>query len=221
MTDSTKQETDDLRVYCDFDGTIAQKDVGYHLLSHFSEIGNDDLVELWQSQKIGARECLQIEVSRVKAPREEMITYIDQFKLDPYFRKFVETLRAKEIKLTLLSDGLDFYIKYLLNKNGFGAIELHTNQAIVGERSLEVRFPYDDGCDKCGTCKGERIRALNKRDEFSGQTVFIGDGYSDLCAVSEADILFAKSDLSRYCDNARLPYRPYENFQDVLDSLFI
>ncbi|MFQ5607797.1 MAG: MtnX-like HAD-IB family phosphatase [Candidatus Zixiibacteriota bacterium] len=216
---STKVE-ETLHVFCDFDGTIAVKDVGYHMLSHFSTVGNDDLIELWNTRRIGARECLLIEAKRVNATREEMIAYVDQFELDPLFAKFVRLARMRGAAPIALSDGLDFYIDHLLEKHNLGDLERYANKALFEGRTLRVEFPYGNGCGRCGSCKAERIRAISKRDNANGQVVFIGDGYSDICAIDETDILYAKSDLRRYCESENIPHRPFETFADVIDSLF-
>lgn len=220
MTIPITTEKNTLRVFCDFDGTIALKDVGYHMLSHFSTVGNDDLAELWNSRKIGARECLKIEASRINASREDMLAFVDRFELDPEFKDFVRLASEHAAPPIALSDGLDFYIDHLLQKHGLGHLERYANRAVFAGRSMTVEFPYDNGCGVCGSCKAQRILEIKKRDNITGQIVFIGDGYSDICAIAETDILFAKSDLRRYCESKNIPHRPFETFADVSKSLF-
>ena len=220
MTNTVSTCKNTPRVFCDFDGTIALKDVGYHMLSHFSTVGNDDLIELWNNRKIGARECLRIEASRTSATRDEMLAFVDNFELDPAFADFVKLTTQSGAAPIALSDGLDFYINHLLQKHNLGDLECHSNRAVFDARSLTVEFPYNDGCGECGSCKAERIRSIKKRDNFAGQIVFIGDGYSDICAISETDILYAKSDLRRYCEKENIPHRPFETFADINRSLY-
>lgn len=212
---------EDYLIFCDFDGTIAEVDVGYRMLSEFSTVGNADLEELWNTRKIGARECLQLETSRVQSSCETMLAYVDQFALDPEFAGFVEFVEAAGQQVIVLSDGLDFYIKHLLQKYGLERLELHTNHAVCNADSLGVEFPYSDGCGVCGACKGERIRTIKARERFTGTTVFVGDGYSDICAIEEADLLFAKSDLLSYCDDKNIPHKPFETFADIGRALFV
>ena len=207
-------------IFCDFDGTIARRDVGYHLMTHFSTQDNSDLQELWNSRKIGARECLKIEASRIDATKEEMIAYADQFDLDEHFPEFVRRARERSNKIIVLSDGLDYYIQRLLTKHGFGDLETYANRGVFDGRKLIVEFPYNSGCGVCGSCKGARIREIVRRENFSGETVFVGDGYSDLCAIGETNLLFAKSDLRRYCEAENIAHTPFETFADVARALF-
>jgi len=217
---SSSGANEDYLIFCDFDGTIAEVDVGYRMLSEFSTVGNADLVERWNTRTIGARECLLLETARVQASRAEMLGYVDQFAIDSEFAGFVEFGESVGERVIVLSDGLDFYIKHLLHKYGLQRLELHTNHALCRGKSLAVEFPYNAGCGVCGACKSERIRTIKVRENFSGTVVFVGDGFSDICAIEEADILFAKSDLRRYCLDKDIPHIAFETFGDVGKALF-
>ncbi len=217
---SHSDSSEDYLIFSDFDGTIAEVDVGYRVLSSFSITGNDDLEELWNTHKIGARECLKLEVERIKSTREKMLAYVDRFALDSEFVRFNQFVADKGRNVIVLSDGLDFYIQHLLNKHGLERLELHTNRAVFKADSLEVEFPYNDGCGNCGACKAERIRTIKSRESFHGKVVFVGDGYSDICAIPEADILFAKSDLQKYCLSENIPHTAFETFADIGAALF-
>lgn len=206
--------------FCDFDGTIATADVGYHLMTHFSRHDNADINERWLKRDIGARECLEIEASRIEATLEQMLTHAEQFTIDPAFGKFVEGAESRGEKVIVLSDGMDYYIKHLLAREGLDHLELHTNQGSFDGATLSVNFPYNDGCGTCGACKAARIREITARENFSGKRIFIGDGYSDICAIEEADLLFAKSYLQGYCQEENIPHQSFETFADIADSLF-
>jgi len=207
-------------VFADFDGTISTEDVGYNLLTHFSTVDNSDLSELWMSRQIGARECLQIEAERFRATHSEVIEFVDKFEIDPVFPSFVKYLRSRDIPLVILSDGFDIYIKRFLKNHCLDGIELITNSGrIIGNR-LEVYFPHNGGCGKCGACKSERIREIVKRENFEGKIIFAGDGFSDICAIDEANILFAKNDLRAYCLKEDIPHLPFDSFDDIGKALF-
>jgi len=47
------------------------------------------------------------------------------------------------------------------------------------------------------------------------RAVYIGDGYSDRCAVSEADVVFAKDSLAVHCKANDIPYHSFESLADV------
>jgi 2-hydroxy-3-keto-5-methylthiopentenyl-1-phosphate phosphatase len=65
----------------------------------------------------------------------------------------------------------------------------------------------------CASCKRN---ALLTKAAPEALIVYIGDGYSDFCAVEHADIVFAKKALAAYCNAERIPHYPFSTFDDVL-----
>ena len=49
--------------------------------------------------------------------------------------------------------------------------------------------------------------------------IFIGDGVSDQCAVSQADIVIATGSLLDICIDKNIAHIPFENFDDVLATV--
>ena len=63
----------------------------------------------------------------------------------------------------------------------------------------------------------ERFIEENKDDY---KLVFIGDGYSDICAAGQADYLFSKKDLEEYCLSENIDYYSYHTFLDITEKLY-
>jgi 2-hydroxy-3-keto-5-methylthiopentenyl-1-phosphate phosphatase len=57
------------------------------------------------------------------------------------------------------------------------------------------------------------------RSHTEVRLAFIGDGYSDICAVTQADLLIAKKDLALYCSERGIAYTPFDNFTEVAQIL--
>ena len=51
------------------------------------------------------------------------------------------------------------------------------------------------------------------------RVLLIGDGASDFCVASEADLVFAKHRLIEHCRSAGIAYVPVTGFADALDLL--
>ena len=49
--------------------------------------------------------------------------------------------------------------------------------------------------------------------------VYVGEGFSDRCPVQYADVVFAKDELTAWCDGNGVAYYPYRSFADVEDRL--
>ncbi len=208
-----------IRVFSDFDGTISSKDVGASLFNYFSGKRNSGTVRLWIEQKISSRECLWRECHYIKASRQEMIEALNRIEIEQGFREFVDLLGRHQIPLHIVSDGLDFYIDAFLSRAGHVGLDIHANKAHFVDGSLYPSFPYfAQGCGFCGTCKGERVRALSRNEEL---TVYIGDGFSDRCAVGVADLLFARGDLVKVAQEKSVDWLPFANFYDIINHFEI
>ncbi len=206
-----------IRVFSDFDGTISAKDVGASLFNHFSKKRNWGTVQLWMEQKISSRECLWRECSYIDASKQELLAALERIDIRKGFPEFVSFLRTSSIPLHILSDGLDFYIQAFLARNGFDDLDVHANCAHFVNGSLYPSFPYFVvGCGFCGCCKGERIHSLSHNGEL---TIFIGDGFSDRCALDAADVVFARGDLEALCREKSVDCLPFADFFDVINHV--
>lgn len=203
-------------VFCDFDGTIACRDVGYSLFHHFSDGRNDELIPDWKSGRLSSRDCLLKEAAMVRATEAEIADFVSTMEIDTGFPSFAQKCQKQEIPLLILSDGLDLYIKLILERDGLGHIPAKSNHARIEDRKMIIEFPYNSkSCQRCGNCKAERIREYRFDRADPIRAVFVGDGYSDACATNVADLIFAKKDLEKYCLEKNIDYLPYADFHDV------
>jgi 2,3-diketo-5-methylthio-1-phosphopentane phosphatase len=205
-----------IAVLCDFDGTIAQDDVGSLLFKTFSNNGDTEpIVELWKKGKISSRECLEREASLVEASRGEINRFICQRKLDPYFKDFVDFARRTHMEVVVVSDGLDHYIEKMLMRAGLGELDYYANELEIVDGQLQVSFPhYDkrDDCRDCGNCKSFHLDKYRSDGCF---IVYVGNGLSDRCPSALSDFVFAKGELLDYCREREIEHAEFKNFRDV------
>lgn len=205
-----------IAIFCDFDGTITRRDVGYHLFHHFSGGRNDALLPDWKAGRLTTRDCLRIEAEMVRATPEEIFRFLDRFELDETFEAFARSCRAAGSSLTVLSEGMDLYIRRLLARNGLADLPVRCNIGHLENGGLRIEFPYQTrSCEGCGNCKAARMAEYRQTANPANRIVFVGDGYSDACGAREADIVFAKKDLERYCQTEGISYNKFDNFLDV------
>jgi 2-hydroxy-3-keto-5-methylthiopentenyl-1-phosphate phosphatase len=211
-----------VRVFCDFDGTIAVEDVGSHLFRTFAGSKANEIVRYYLDGTITARECLTQECEAVEsASRSDLEQFVDQFSLDQTFGSFVGFCRHRDIPVVVLSDGLDFYVDRLLKKNGYGDLPYFSNHLELLQQGSSTKlapsFPHSDSeCTLCGNCKRNHILTLSGDDDI---IVYIGDGISDRCPVRFADIVFAKGRLIKYCQEQNVSYFEFKTFEDITRRL--
>lgn len=202
-------------ILCDFDGTVAQNDVGDLLFKTFSGNGNAQAtVDSWRRGEISSRECLENEAREARVNRADLDQFIQEQRLDPYFKDFHDFAKKRDMEVVIMSDGLDYYIEHMLVKNGLGDIEFYANQLQIAGESLQVEFPYYDllGCQDCACCKAHHL--YRYRDE-GYYVIYVGDGMSDFCPCTMADLVFAKGQLADFCRKSGVDYIEYRNFRDV------
>lgn len=204
-------------ILCDFDGTISYKDVTDTLLDTFGMPGWQALEQRWEKGEIGSQECMSGQIALLNASQEELNACLASINIDPYFADFVRHAAMHNVPLHIVSDGLDYAIRYILQANGINNIPIIANQLQqVGERSWSLNFPfYSPHCLKAsGTCK------CTIAQKFShGKFLMIGDGRSDFCVSQIADHVFAKKDLIKECKRSGVSFSVIEDFSQAPNRL--
>jgi 2,3-diketo-5-methylthio-1-phosphopentane phosphatase len=204
-------------ILCDFDGTIAERDVGHHFFGSFisdTEHWNE-LLERWKLGLISSRECLEHEFEMVRADRGDLDRFIAAERLDPFFKDFIDFCNRRRFEVLVVSDGLDYYINTMLMDAGLGYLGYRANRLEMNNGNLTgISFPHFNpmDCTRCANCKLHHLEAARQRGYF---IVYVGNGYSDRCPAEHADLVFAKGDLLDHCTQENLDCIPFDNFRDV------
>lgn len=204
-----------IAILCDFDGTVAREDVGNLLFRTFSTNGDAmRVVDRWKRGEISSRECLEKEVALAVLAPDTLQSFVRERKIDPYFKDFHDFTRKRGIEVVILSDGLDYYIERMLVRNGLGEIEFFSNRLCATNDGYAVKFPHYDKleCTDCGCCKTHHLLRYRERGYY---IIYVGDGLSDRCPCESADLVFAKGDLLRHCQEKAIGYIEFRNFRDV------
>ena len=135
-------------IYCDFDGTITKEDS----VNKFFEMYAPNWMESeeqWIAGKISSRENAIIQVGLLKnISMQELDEYINSIEIDDYFLDFVEFVKSKNIKLTILSDGFDLFIQKVLERYNLD-IPYYANKLIYKNGKFNIEFPYyNEKCNK-------------------------------------------------------------------------
>ena len=212
------------KIFTDFDGTITLKDVGDTMFETFGGGECKDIIREYQEGKISAVECFRREsaaCSHVKI--DELNAFLDQQEIDETFIDFVSYCRRRQFECTILSDGMEYYIERILARHGVRDVPFFANtlHLIPVDGTSYVRFephfPYtDEMCDRCACCKRNHLLTLSGDDD---SIIYIGEGYSDRCPARFADMIFAKDELLKYCQQENISYYEYRTFADIIQRL--
>jgi 2-hydroxy-3-keto-5-methylthiopentenyl-1-phosphate phosphatase len=206
----------DTSVFLDFDGTISAFDIGLRILERHGRAGWEEIDAAFVRGEIGSRACITAEWAFVDAPGPELLATAMDVDLDPGFPALVAGLQAAGAEVVVLSDGFGFYVDAHCRAAAV-PVDVYANR--VDWDTRELQFPFGDptcACQSCGVCKQAPIRAAAARGRT---TVMVGDGASDRKAAALADVVFAKSGLARWCEEAGVAFIPYVTLRDVSDAL--
>jgi 2-hydroxy-3-keto-5-methylthiopentenyl-1-phosphate phosphatase len=207
-------------MFVDFDGTISRQDVGNGLFRRFGGAACDALVARYHAGEIGARECFRGEAAAMgRFSVADMDRWIDLQEIDESFGAFAAFCAEAGMELAIVSDGLDYYIRRILAPRGLGGIRLYANALSFedlredGTARAQIAFPHADAeCGCSGSCKRNIVLTTTADDEI---LCYVGEGFSDRCPATFADIVFARDALQTYCQEQNISYFPYTSFADV------
>ena len=202
----------------DFDGTACLQDMSELLLDAFGEPGWERFDDAVDSGEMGLRGAAEHQVAMLMGSREEMLAFaLERAELAPTFGPFVAWAEQRDLPLVLASDGFAFYIPPILDRAGLGHLEVVTNELVEAKGLWTLRHPNGHPeCIGCGTCK---MLAAQRLRERHGPIAFVGEGQSDRYGALYSDIVFAKDALVEICEQDGVPYRAWETFDDVRETL--
>jgi 2-hydroxy-3-keto-5-methylthiopentenyl-1-phosphate phosphatase len=206
-----------LRVVVDFDGTLVVPNVAIVLVEEFVEDGHrvaHEIDQLLHEGKIGLREAWQRQAALLPPDRiAEMGRFVrEHVPLRPGAKEFVDLLRDHSIPVTVVSGGLDFYIREVLDRESLDLPIRSDRLEVLPGGGVRVAHPYGHPtCRLCGICKA----AIVHDPESPGRAVFVGDGSTDRYGAESADIVFARHRLLAYCRRVGIPCFPFEDFAPV------
>jgi 2,3-diketo-5-methylthio-1-phosphopentane phosphatase len=212
-----------MRVFCDFDGTIAKVDTTDLVLTRLADPAWEALEERWTRGEITAAECMRGQVALIGGDDAALDAVLDSVELTDGFTDFVAWCAANAVPLTVVSDGVDRFIARILGRHGLGELPVIANH-LVGNAELGRRLeqPWSRaGCAAgSGVCK---CQVAAKSDERVGNLddlmVFIGDGRSDFCVSGRADLLFARDKLAAYARSRAMPHHVFSDFHTITTTL--
>jgi len=202
---------------CDFDGTVSPRDLGKAFAERFSPGGAAERVpELaeWFAGRCGHRAVTRAQCAVMRARRDEAVAFARGFALDPAFAPFAREAQARGDAVMVVSEGFDFYVRELLEREGLATLPWAANHLrFEADGRVTPEFPFaDPACDDCGNCKAAHVR----RYQAQGfRVALVGDGGSDRHGALAADEVFARGTLLEWCRANGVAHTPFHDFRDV------
>lgn len=204
-----------LAVFCDFDGTITEKDNIIAIMKKFAppewDAIKDDILSERVSIREGVGKLFALLPSRLKEEISEFA--LEQAKIREGFEAFVQFLKEERIPLYIVSGGIDFFVYTILEP--YGPFEdIYCNGSDFTGEKIKILWPNscDEKCtNDCGCCKPSIIRKLEGDQLYK---IVIGDSITDVQAAKQADFVLARELLLEKSKELNLNHSPFHTFYD-------
>ncbi|MDM5198567.1 2-hydroxy-3-keto-5-methylthiopentenyl-1-phosphate phosphatase [Fictibacillus enclensis] len=209
-------------IFCDFDGTITEKDNIIDIMKNFAPEGWEQIKDKILNQEISIRGGVGQLFSLIPSgQKEEIIQYVlSTAKIRDGFEEFVQYTKDQSIPLYVVSGGIDFFV-YPILKNIVDEEQIYCNGSSFAGETIEILWPHscDSQCSNdCGCCKPAILRSF---DSASYRKIVIGDSITDLQAAKMADKVFARDFLKEKCEQENIAFEPFTTFYDIISYLQI
>jgi 2,3-diketo-5-methylthio-1-phosphopentane phosphatase len=211
-----------MRIFCDFDGTIAKVDTTDLVLTHLADPAWEELEARWTRGEITAAECMRAQIALIGGDDATLDAVLDTVELADGFKDFVAWCQANAVPLTVVSDGVDRFISRILDRHGLSHLPVIANHMIGNEvvgRRLEQPWSRTGCAAGSGVCKCQVATRATAGDDANALMVFIGDGRSDFCISGRADLLFARDKLAAYARARAMPHYEFSDFHSITTTL--
>lgn len=201
----------------DFDGTLTQEDVSFLILERYAEGDWRSILREYQEGKIPVGDFNNRTFAMVKKDRATLEKLVrEEARLRPGLHELVEYCRSHDIAMTVVSNGLDFYIKALLGHNGFGKIAITAARTVFTTNGLDARYYDPDNRELLNEFKACYTK---KFIEEGYRVLYAGNGPSDVPASRLAAHTFATESLLEYYRRQNLPHTPFNDLYDIVAGL--
>ena len=209
-----------MHVFCDFDGTISTVDTTDLVLSELASPEWEALEADWRAGRITAAACMRGQIALIGGDDAALDAVLDKVEIAEGFPAFAAWCAANDTPLTIVSDGVDYFIRRILARHGLAPLPVISNKLAGRAEARKLTQPnLREGCAAgSGVCKCEAT-GRSMRQGARETLVFVGDGRSDFCVSARADILFAKDELAAYAQGRGQAYLRFSDFHDVMAML--
>ena len=204
-------------VQCDFDGTITEDDTSYLILDSFGQGDWRQLLKEYKEHRISVRQFNTQAFAMVKADKPTLLQAIKgKVKIRDGFHELVDYCIKRGFRLVIVSNGLEFYIKAILEEIGRENIETYAAQAQFHPSGMRVQYIGLDGKQLNDGLKEAYIKLFLRQGY---KVVYVGNGDSDIIPAQRAHRVFARGELLNHCKQNGLECTPFDTLLDVITGM--
>lgn len=203
----------------DFDGTIVTIDTLEYALQRLADGDWKAVEDEFTLGNISLEECLVRQFAMLKVPESKLIDELAPVTfLRPYFASFLNFCESERIPLTIVSAGLDFYIRrFLESQKLLDRVSLCVPRIEFTASGLKATFPE---LNENGSVnfKDNQVRHYRRMGE---KIIFFGNGSGDYQAARIADysVVIKGSVLADLCRRTKVAFQEITDFQEATETV--
>ena len=114
-------------------------------MARFGDNGWHEMRAQFRSGRFTLREYQEASFASVNAGRDEMMALVrDNATLRAGFKDLHAYCQRHDIPLAIVSNGLDFYVEALLQREGLDDVPFYTVQTRFSNNGIEFSYPYSN-----------------------------------------------------------------------------
>jgi 2-hydroxy-3-keto-5-methylthiopentenyl-1-phosphate phosphatase len=202
---------------CDFDGTATHEDVGFQILDAFADGDWRRLLADYQQGKISVGCFNTSAFTMVKESRSTLVRLVREIARPRVgLRELVEYCRGRGFRFVIVSNGLDFYIRTILDDLGLNGIEVMAARTRFDPKGVDAHY-----IGPAGTVlyKGFKETYTRFFQEEGYRVIYAGNGPSDMPPARLAKHAFATGTLLDYYRLEGLKCTPFTELADIVKGL--
>ena len=202
---------------CDFDGTITTEDVSFLILDAYGDKGWRRMFQDYKDGKISVGRFNTLAFATVREDRETLLELVrKKARLRPGFRELVAFCQGNNMEFAVVSNGLDFYIRAILQDIGIDNIKVFSATTRFAAEGVEARYIGPGGDIVEDSFKDTYLRLFQQEGY---RVIYAGNGTSDARPAQQAYHCFATGDLLAYFKKKGVNCTPFNDLNDIVDGL--
>ena len=200
-------------VFCDFDGTITERESLEAVLRKFNPENHDAMMARLKAGQVSIREGVREMVEGIASARyPEILSYVREIPIRPGFEALLDFLDERGIPFVVLSGGLRGMVEARLGPLVRRAHHIIAADVDVSQPRLSVLSNYES--------ETELVAKARVMDTFSfDAAIVIGDGITDFEMARHGTCIFARDSLADYLERQGIGYHTWLDFYDIRDKL--
>lgn len=154
----------------------------------------------------------EISESQVK---QELSKLINEYPIDSNTKVLFEFCKESNIDIHIVSKGLNYFISEIMKYNNIENFKYFSNK-IVKSDGEKYKIIFDKASENCACSQGNCIRnyMLNVSSE-DNIILFAGTSGKYSCCAEISDLVFAKGELSAFCNKNKISHYNFSNLFDI------